>query len=90
MIGRRSGRSRSWDMGASVAMVLVLLALSVMACGPEASRSRDGGTGGSSRPGAPTAPPTGTGAPELRTVPTANTPYSVEGTLPALPTRAAA
>ena len=87
MRGRRSGWSRSWRAGASAAVALGLLALSIIACGPEDTRSRDGGTGGSSRPDAPA---TGTGAPELRTVPTANTPYTSETALPPLPTRAAA
>ena len=76
---RQPDWARSW--GAALLVTLALLALFVAACGPEATRGRDGGTGGSSRP---EAPPTRTSAPELLVQPTANTPYAVEGTLPAL------
>lgn len=76
---RRSGWSRSW--WASMLTTLALLALLAAACGPEADRQRNGGTGGSSRAGAP---PTQTTAPELFVKPTANQPYATEGPLPTL------
>ena len=76
---RQPGWVRSW--GAALLVTVALLALFAAACGPEAGRGRDGGTGGPSRP---QAPPTRTSAPELVVQATAQTPYAVEGTLPAL------
>lgn len=76
-IMRRSG---SWWLGTLV--MAAVLALFVGACGPEDTRTRDGGTGGSSRP---EAPPSVTSAPELMSRPTANIPYATEAPLPTLP-----
>jgi hypothetical protein len=61
---------------------MAILALFVVACGPEDSRSRNGGTGASSRP---EAPPTGTRAPDLIVRPTQDIPYATSGPLPTLP-----
>lgn len=73
-------RRRSWWAGTLATGLL--LALFAMACGPEDTRTRDGGTGGSSRPDAQ---PSVTSAPELITRPTANTPYAQDAPLPTLP-----
>ena len=74
------GRRRSWWAGTVVTGLL--LALFAMACGPEDTRPRGGGTGGSSRPDAP---PSVTSAPELITRPTSNIPYAQDAPLPTLP-----
>ena len=83
---RQPGRPGPWQTGLLVTAGLLALALFVVACGPEASRARDGGTGGSSRP-AP--PPTRVSAPELVVQPTTNIPYATEGPPPTLPPAAA-
>ncbi len=74
---RQPNWARSW--GATLLVTVALLTLFAAACGPEAGRGRDGGTGASSRP---QAPPTRISAPELVVQPTAQTPYAVEGPLP--------
>lgn len=79
MMRRRVPLPRSWWAG--MAVTLLVLTLSVAACGPEDTRSRDGGLGGSSRP---EPSPSLTSAPELITRPTANTPYATGGPLPTL------
>ena len=70
---------RSWLAG-KVALVAILVG-SLVACGPEDARTRDGGLGGSSR-GA--APPTRTSEPGLVVQPTMNIPYGTPGPLPTL------
>lgn len=67
-------------------VIVLLLALFVTACGPEAGRARNGGVGGSSRP---EAPPTRTSAPELFVQPTARIPYTEQGPTPTWRSRAA-
>lgn len=79
MTRQRSGRPRSW--WASALVMAATLALLIAACGPEDTRQRDGGLGGSSRPDAR---PTGTSAPELITRPTSNIPYASDAPLPTL------
>lgn len=76
---RRADPPRSWWAG--MAVTLVVLALFVVACGPEDTRSRNGGLGGSSRP---EPSPSLTSAPELISKPTANIPYATAGPLPTL------
>jgi hypothetical protein len=83
---RQPGRPGTWQTGLLVTAALLALALFAVACGPEASRTRDGGTGGSSRP-APA--PTRVSAPELVVPPTANIPYATDGPMPTLPPAAA-
>ncbi len=81
-----TGQRARW---VSVTIALGLLALGIAACGPEGTRVRDGGTGGSSRP---PAPPTVVSEPALVVAPTTNIPYATPGPLPtlqALPTAAA-
>ena len=74
-------RHRRW-LGLVGAVALVAtVALALVACGPEGSRSRDGGTGGSSR-GA--VPPTTVGDPSLAVKATMNIPYATSGPLPTL------
>lgn len=72
---------RSWSWMAGAGLLVAVVALALMACGPEDSRARDGGQGGSSR-GA--APPTRTGEPSLVVQPTMNIPYGTAGPLPTL------
>lgn len=70
---------RSWHAG--MAALAAIVVSSLVACGPEDARSRDGGLGGSWR-GA--APPTTTSAPALVVQPTMNIPYGTPGPLPTL------
>lgn len=65
----------------SIVVLLIFLALGVAACGPEATRTRDGGTGGSYRPAAP---PTTVSEPALVVQPTTSIPYATAGPLPTL------
>lgn len=67
----------------SVTIALGLLALGIAAGGPEGTRVRDGGTGGSSRP---PAPPTVISEPALVVAPTMDIPYATPGSLPTLQT----
>lgn len=76
----RTGQHWSWRTG--IAIAALLGALFVVACGPEAGRTRNGGLGGSSRPAAP---PTQTTNPELAVPATMNIPYATSGPLPTLP-----
>jgi hypothetical protein len=62
-------------------IVVAICGLFLIACGPEASRARNGGLGGSSRP---TAPPTVVSEPSLVVHPTMNIPYATSGALPTL------
>jgi hypothetical protein len=74
---------RQW-MGsrlAGAAVVLAIGGLFLVACSPEASRARNGGLGGSSRP---SAPPTVVSDPALVVQPTTNIPYATPGALPTL------
>jgi len=73
---------RHWSRWGGLTIALGLLALGIAACGPEATRVRDGGTGGSFRP---TAPPTVVSEPALVVQPTTNIPYAMPGALPTLP-----
>ncbi|HEY8598450.1 MAG TPA: hypothetical protein VIL85_08465 [Thermomicrobiales bacterium] len=66
----------------SVLVILLLMALGIAACGPESTRQRNGGLGGSSRP---SAPPTTISEPALVVQPTTNIPYATAGALPTLP-----
>ena len=66
----------------SVLVILLLIALGAAACGPEATRQRNGGLGGSVRPDAP---PTKISEPALVVQPTTNIPYATAGALPTLP-----
>lgn len=75
-------RTRRWSTGVNLAIVLTVLALGIAACGPEGTRGRNGGLGGSSRPAAP---PTVVSAPVLVVQPTTNIPYATPGALPTLP-----
>ncbi len=70
-----------WSRFAISAIFLALLAVAVMGCGPEAARTRNGGTGGSYRPAAP---PTVVSEPRLVVQPTVNIPYAIPGPLPTL------
>jgi hypothetical protein len=70
-----------WSWLAGTIALAVLVAGALIACGPEASRSRDGGLGGSSRGDAP---PTRTSEPALVVQPTMNIPYATPGALPTL------
>jgi hypothetical protein len=70
---------RSWLIR-TIALVAIA-AGSLVACGPEGSRTRDGGLGGSSR-GA--APPTRTSEPSLAVPATMDIPYGTPGPLPTL------
>ena len=85
MTGRAGDHAASWWVGALVTMAILAIALA--ACGPEDSRARNGGTGGSSRP---EAPPTETRAPDLIVRPTQDIPYATRGPLPTLPPAATA
>jgi len=70
-----------WSRWGSLALVLGLVVLGIVACGPEGTRVRDGGLGGSYRP---TAPPTVISEPALVVPPTMNIPYATPGALPTL------
>ena len=82
----RSGRGRtmayrSWSWFTGTIIFSALIVLFLIACGPEGSRTRDGGEGGSSRPAAP---PTVVSEPSLVVKPTMNIPYATPGALPTL------
>lgn len=72
---------RGWFWSSSMVVLCAFIALFLMACGPEGSRIRNGGQGGSSRPAAP---PTVVSAPALVVQPTMNIPYATPGALPTL------
>ncbi len=74
--------TRHWSRWGSLTIALGLIGLGIAACGPEATRVRDGGLGGSYRP---TAPPTVISEPALVVAPTMNIPYATPGPLPTLP-----
>lgn len=72
---------RAWTWLTSMVVLSALVVLSLAACGPEGSRTRNGGQGGSSRPDAP---PTVVSAPALVVQATMNIPYATAGALPTL------
>lgn len=72
---------KQWRLGTLIAGLL-LVALAIVACGPEAVRERNGGQGASN---AISPPPTVVSAPALVVQPTTNIPYATAGALPTLP-----
>lgn len=73
--------TRRWSKWGGLTIALGVIVLGIAACGPESTRMRDGGLGGSSRP---TAPPSVVSEPALVVQPTTNIPYATPGALPTL------